>query len=327
MSKTKRNITLIVGILVAVALSCCAGQKGKQIEKGTIKSNTTWSGEVLIKGDVEIAKGATLTISPGSVIRFVRIASHGPANLYDEITAKNFAFERAELIIRGKLIARGTKDKMIVFTSAEGTPKPGDWGAINFQDSKDNIIEYCDISYADTGVHGHGVQVAVANCYLHDNGVAIGFKNVERYPTKGSMNVVNNRIVGNGGGVLCGKGTRSAITHNEISNNKIYGIFGKKAYACYVRFNNIVRNEKGIILYDTKGCRISQNNIADNVQYNVSMLEGQTWNVDARNNWWGTKDTKKIRSMIWDKEEEGQLGTVVFSGLASSPIKEAGVPG
>ena len=316
---------VVVILLLSVALCSCAGQKGKQIEKGTIKSNTTWSGQILVKGDVEIAKGATLTVTPGTVIRFVRIASHGPANLYDEITAKNFAFERAELIIRGKLIARGTKDKMIVFTSAEGTPKPGDWGAINFQDSTDNIIQYCEISYADTGVHGHGVQVAVGDCNLHDNAVAIGFKNVERYVTEGSMNIVNNRIVGNGGGVLCGKGTRSAITHNEISDNKIYGIFGKKAYSCYVRFNNIVRNEKGIILYDTKGCRISQNNIADSVQYNVSLLEGQTWDVDARNNWWGTKDTNKIRSMIWDKDEESRLGRVIFSDLASSPIQDAGL--
>jgi parallel beta-helix repeat protein len=314
-------------LTVALSLSFCAGQKGKQIEKGTITSDTTWSGEILIKGDVEIAKGATLTITPGTIIRFAKIEPHGPANLYDKAKAKNVAFERAELIVRGKLLARGTKDKMIVFTSAEGSPHAGDWGAINFQDSADNIVEYCEISYGDTGVHGHGVQAAVANSHLHDNGVAIGFKNVKEHRTQGSMNIFNNRIVGNGGGVLCGKGTRAAISKNEISNNRIYGIFGKKAYSCHVRFNNIVRNEKGIILYATKGCRVSQNNITDNAQYNVSMLEGQTWNVDARNNWWGTKDTKKIKNLIWDKDEEGHLGSVDFSNLASSPIKEAGVPG
>jgi parallel beta-helix repeat protein len=308
-------------------LCCCAGQKGKQIEKGTIKSDTTWSGEILIKGDVEIAKGATLTITPGTVIKFVRIESHGPANLYDKIKAKNVAFDRAELIIRGKLLAQGTKDKMIVFTSAESSPKPGDWGAINFQDSANNLLEYCEMSYGDTAIHGHGVQVAVANCYLHDNGVAIGFKNVKEHRTQGLMNISNNRIIGNGGGVLCGKDTRASISNNEISSNQIYGVFGKKAYSCQLKNNNITRNGKGIILYATRGCRLSQNNIVDNEQYNVSMLEGQTWNVDARNNWWGTKDAGKIRSLIWDKDEEGHLGRVDFSDLASAPIKEAGVSG
>jgi parallel beta-helix repeat protein len=183
------------------------------------------------------------------------------------------------------------------------------------------------VSYGNTGIHGHGVQTTVANCYLHDNGVAIGFKNVKEYQTKGAMNIFNNRIIGNGGGVLCGKGTRSAISHNEIGNNKIYGIFGKKAYSCHVKLNDITRNGKGVILYATKGCRLRQNNIADNEQYNVSMLEGQTWNVDARNNWWGTKDASKIRSLIWDQDEEGHLGRVDFSDLASSPIKGTGVPG
>jgi hypothetical protein len=317
----------ILIVLVGVALSSCAPQKGKVVEKGTIKSNTTWSGEVLIKGDVEVAKGATLTIMPGTVIRFARIEPYGPANLHGKDTGYNFAFERAELIVRGKLLARGTKENMIVFTSAEGSPHAGDWGAINFQDSSENIIEYCDISYADTGVHGHGVQASVANCYLHDNGVGVGFKDVEQYRTRGSMNIFNNRIIGNGGGVLCGKGTRSAISHNEISNNTIYGIFGKMAYSANVKLNNIVRNEKGVILYATRGCRLSQNNIADNEEYNVSMLEGQSWNADARDNWWGTNDKRKIKKLIWDKDEDGALGVVDFSDFTAAPIEGAGIPG
>jgi parallel beta-helix repeat protein len=322
-----KNTTLVVAILLIIALCSCASQKGKQIEKGAIKSDTTWSGEIVVKGDVEVAKGATLTIVPGTVVKFVRIEPHGPANLYDKSKAKNVAFDRAELIVRGKLFARGTKDNMIHFTSAETSPKPGDWGAINFQDSSDNILEYCEVSYGNTAIHGHGVEATIQNCYLHDNGVSIGFKNVKEYPTKCSMSISNNRIIGNGGGVLCGKGTRSAISHNEISNNELYGIFGKKAFSCLVRYNNISRNGKGIILYSTKGCRLSENNIIDNKQYNVSMLEGQTWNVDARNNWWGTKDAGKIKNLIWDKDEEGHLGKVDFSDVASSPIQKAGVPG
>jgi len=313
--------------LLAFSLSYCAPKKGTKIEKNIIQSDTTWRGEVLINGDVEIAKGATLTVMPGTVVRFAKIEAYGPANLYGKDRAYNFAFGRAELIVRGKLLARGTKDKMILFTSAERSPHPGDWGAVNFQNSSDNILEACEVSYANTGIHGHGVQATVENCYLHDNGVAIGFKDVKEYQTRGSMSIFNNRIIRNGGGILCGRRTRSSISHNDISHNKFYGIFGKVASPSHVRYNNITHNGKGIILYATQGFRLSQNNIADHEQYNVSMLEGQRWDIDARYNWWGTRDKRKIKELIWDKDEEGTLGRVDFSGFSASPIQGAGVPG
>jgi hypothetical protein len=57
------------------------------------------------------------------------------------------------------------------------------------------------------------------------------------------------------------------------------------------------------------------------------MLEGQRWDTDARYNWWGAKDKRKIKKLIWDKDEERHLGRVDFSNFAGSPIQGAGVPG
>ena len=216
---------------------------------------------------------------------------------------------------------------MILITSAEESPRPGDWGAINFLDTKDNILEYCEISHGHTSVHGHGGEVTVANCYLHDNGVAIGHKTVKEFKTNGSMTVLYNRITGNGGGILCSTGSRSTISHNEISHNAFFGIYGKKRSVANVRYNNITRNGKGIILYATQGLRISENNIADNEAYNIAFLEGQIRNVDAPHNWWGTRDEKEIKGLIWDKDEDGTLGKLDFSGFAPSPVEGAGVPG
>jgi parallel beta-helix repeat protein len=320
---TKGILLPLLGIALSLWSMTPALGKPLIMEKGVIKSDAIWEKEVLIKGDIEVAEGATLTVMPGTVIRFVKIEKYGPSNLYKD---KATYFPRAELIIRGKIIAQGTKDSMIVFTSAEKSPNPADWGAINFLDTQDNILEYCEISYGHTSVHCHGAQVIVANCYLHDNGVAIGQKNVKDSKTRCVVPILYNRITGNGGGVLFGKGTSPTITHNQISNNKFFGIYGKKGASCHVRYNNVTHNGKGVIVYAMDGLRLSENNISDNEDYNISLMEGQTWDVDARRNWWGTTDEKKIKELIWDKDEDETLGKLGFSDLADSPIEGAGVP-
>lgn len=76
---------------------------------------TLKKGTYLLKGWVYIAEGAELTIEPGTVIKG------------DKQTKASLIAERG-----GKLIAKGTKDAPIVFTSEEtpGNRKPGDWGGI-----------------------------------------------------------------------------------------------------------------------------------------------------------------------------------------------------
>lgn len=327
MNKTDVGVKLTTRVFVVIlcVLACgCGSEKAATVGKGIIESNTTWQKEILISGDVEIARGATLTIMPGTIVKFAKIQADGPSNLYDDKT--NY-FSRAELIVKGKLWAKGSKEKKIVFTSAERSPRPGDWGAINFNDSADNVLAFCDISYADTGIHGHGAQVNVENSYLHDNGVGIAVRNLAELRTRSSMSLVQNQIMRNGGGILCSAGTRCTISYNHISNNRLYGIYGKMASPSQVTYNNVVYNGKGIILYATQGFQIAENNISDNEEYNVSLLEGQRWNVDARRNWWGTKDKKRIKTLIWDRDEDRTLGKVDFSDLAVSPIKKAGVTG
>ena len=93
---------------------------GTQIGNGeqgfVFTGNTTLKkGTYTLKGWVYIANGATLTIEPGTVIKG------------DKET-------KAALIAEpgGKLIARGTQQQPIVFTSeqAPGSRKPGDWGGV-----------------------------------------------------------------------------------------------------------------------------------------------------------------------------------------------------
>ena len=76
---------------------------------------TLKKGTYLLKGWVYVADGAELTLEPGTVIRG------------EKQSMASLIVERG-----GKLIAQGTAQEPIVFTSAEakGNRKPGDWGGV-----------------------------------------------------------------------------------------------------------------------------------------------------------------------------------------------------
>ena len=83
--------------------------KGRSLQSRTLTANNVYT----IRGIVYVTNGAKLTIQPGTVI-------HGETS------------SRGALVItRGsQIIADGTKDKPIVFTSDASAPKRGDWGGI-----------------------------------------------------------------------------------------------------------------------------------------------------------------------------------------------------
>lgn len=99
---------------------------GKEAPKGTVIGNgdqdfvfkgtqTLERGTYTLKGWVYVANGSTLTIPAGTIIKG------------DKAT-------KAALIVEpgGKLIANGTAEQPIVFTSAQaaGSRRPGDWGGV-----------------------------------------------------------------------------------------------------------------------------------------------------------------------------------------------------
>lgn len=292
------------------------------VNKGVIDKDTIWQGEVLITGDVEVAKGATLTILPGTVVRFKKINDFGPEKLSED---KENHFPKLELIVKGRLYAQGTLENKITFTSGEEFPKPGDWGAVNFLGSIENIIEFCVFTYAHTAVHAHSAQVVVSYSTFHYNGVAIGQKNIKGAPQQCVVPMLYNRITENGGGILYGAGSTTTISHNEINNNTFFGIYVKKGGLANVRFNNILQNGKGVIFYAAKDIYLRDNNINNNIDYNISLLDGQPDDIVARYNWWGTTNPEQIKASIRDKARDETLGTVDFADFLKAPVSGAGL--
>lgn len=104
-----------------------------------LNEDVTWRGEVLVSGVVTVAPQATLTVEPGTTVRF-----DGSAGL---------SAGRALLLVHGRLVASGTREKPVLFTSRFAEPMRGDWqGIVMLGSEKRNLLENCRLEGAETGL-------------------------------------------------------------------------------------------------------------------------------------------------------------------------------
>ena len=125
------------------------GYSGTKVT-GTISANTTWSGVVVVSGPVTLAAGVTLTVQPGTTVKFTEGAG-------------TYGTEPGRLDLNGTLQVLGTAQQPVIFTSladdsaggdtnGDGTasgPNAGDWGAIKFHaGATASSVAYAEIRYA-----------------------------------------------------------------------------------------------------------------------------------------------------------------------------------
>lgn len=312
-----------LGLLGVFLFSSCSRQEVLEVSKLTIDQDTTWRGTVLVNGDVFVPPGVTLTVAPGTIVKFARIDETSERNLFD---VDSPYYPQAELIIRGRLIAKGDRKRRIVFTSAARDARPADWGAINFLGSTGNVVEYAKILCAYNGIHAHGSSVRVAHSEFVKNGVGISFKSEEETPgvpwfgKRSELTIVDNLFANNKGGIGF-RNSDGRISHNEIRDNKFFGIWPKEMLDVVVDHNEITGNKKGIYLYQATGIRFEYNNIYDNHDYEIAVAEAQDFEVDARQNWFGTINTAKIDERIFDKQDDPEVAEVVYRPFLAGRVK------
>jgi parallel beta-helix repeat protein len=301
----------------------CQKQQVLELSKFTISKDTTWSGNILLAGDVYVEPGVTLTIAPGTIVRFKRIDETSDQNMFD---IDSPYYPQAELIIRGRLIAKGTDRKKITFTSAEIDARPADWGAVNFLGSEGNVVEYCKVMFAYNGIHAHGSSLQISHSEFVKNGVGVSFKSeeetlgVEWFGKRSNVTVTSSVFNSNKGGIGF-RNSDAVIMHNEISDNKFFGVFPKENVKAEISRNEITGNKKGVYLYQARGITLSNNNIYDNIDYNISVAEAQDYDIDARNNWFGTINREKVEEMIFDKNDDSDLGKVEFDPFLDRQVE------
>lgn len=183
-------------------------QIGSGVQEFEIKENHTLKkGTYLLKGWVYVTSGATLTIEPGTVIKG------------DKDTKAALIVERG-----GKIIAQGTKDLPIVFTSAQpaGSRKPGDWGGViicgNASNNKNEMI----IEGGPRSKHGGDNDA--------DNSGVLSYVRIEfaGYPFKADQEI-NGLTLGS-----VGNGTKIDHIQVSYSNDDSFEWFGGTVNAKYL---------------------------------------------------------------------------------------------
>jgi hypothetical protein len=253
----------------------------------------------LIKGVVSVKRGATLTIRPGAVIKFSRIDQD------------NNGFGDGEILVEGRLVARGTRDKRIIFTSAEEKPQINDWSYIQFLAAEtDNVIEYCQFEWAYAGVMVHYSNVKITDCIFTNNNRGLHFNTA-------NLLVAHNTFVHNKVGIrfMRFEGNIS-VSNNSIKHNDIGVLFVRQ----HINAVDFGKSDKSI-----EPPRFFDNNIYANSKYNVSLGDGQNQDITVANNWWGDLEKDRIKTTIYDNGEDNELSRVIFVPFLPQMVQDAGV--
>lgn len=291
----RRAVALGIVLLLGGIASSCAGVVGEPAGKGPeaprtlpvrgLASDETWRGEVRIRGSVVVPRGVTLTIEPGTVVRFEKIDVDGDG------------IGDSELYVEGNLVAEGAPGRPIVFTSAERTPSARDWKYLFVNLSRKTILARCVFEYAFSGAQIHFSRATVTRCLFRRNVDGFRFSTAEGIFSR-------NRMTENVYGVRYEERNSSAVlSGNDITGNKV-GIF--------------------CVMESTGKVAIRGNRIHGNADYDFKLGNRQKADVPVPGNWWGTTDPDAIRKRIFDRGTEAELGRVLFEPCLQAPPDDEG---
>jgi len=287
-----------------------------------------------VKSNVVVFPGATLTVEPGTVVRF----SAGTS-----------------LEIRGALVAEGIAEKRVRFTAVESAQTKGSWGGIRVSNTLGGraSLRFADVEFAQAALmveccHSGG-PLTIADSAFRNNMTALGgyagnvrvtvdrttFENNTNAVTSADkdirdstfrnntyglyqterISVTNSTLTGHKVALWGGRGTvsGSTITGNETGVQAFYEGFTLEK-------NTITNNGVGVILgqYDGTTPTIRSNNIHGNTTYNLKVTGSA--NKTVADNWWGTTASADIDAKIYDGKDDPTLGLAVYSPVRSLPI-------
>ena len=174
------------------------------IKSGAITANETWSKYAYVTNEVTVNSGVTLTIDPGTVVKFAAAA---------------------RLTIKGKLIAEGTISDSIRFSALDNDAPSNTWKTIffdhtNVNDRRKSSIKYAVITDANNGVfvkNADDSTVTISNSRISNNRIGV-YSNYSD-----AVLIENNTIVYNDRHGVYSYSASPTVYNNEISHSSESG--------------------------------------------------------------------------------------------------------
>jgi len=223
-----KKIFFLFGCFICIALPSFVF--ADTIISSSISTDTTWSpsgGVYIIDSSFSVASGTTLTIEPSTIIKAKSTGYGGPS-------------------IYGRIIAHGTSEAPIIFTSfsddsAGGDTDggglsvsiPGEWQGLYFKEGSEGDFDYVNLSYSGYGGYGFGDFIGIEN----DGGI-LNIRNSNIYD--------NHKIMSNGGGGVMSVGfgiynkRGTLFVSNSVIENNVWGIRIDSGIATIS--NNVIKN-------------------------------------------------------------------------------------
>jgi parallel beta-helix repeat protein len=216
---------------------------------GIIKEDTTLGGVVTIIGDVCVPKGVTLTILPGTKVIVKKTASTKIEPL--------FLSSKTEILIKGSIVAKGTKEQKITFLSDQKDGGQKDYAGIILYQNRDAFFENCIFKNAQTAVYAIRSRLRVAESEFEDCLYAISTNNA-------TFHLEGNNISSCDKGFYFHKNSQGIVTNSEFTGCAEDAVFIDRTSELSVYKNVFTDNLWGISTIEPKGEYIKNNEFINN---------------------------------------------------------------
>jgi len=220
---------------------------------GNVSGAWTKGNTYKVTGDIIVPFGQTLTIEKGVEIKFDGYYS---------------------LTVNGTILANGSKDNYIKFTSAKAIPTNQDWNQITINSTTTSIMDYCIIEYGKIyDINNNNESFININGNFNLSNSIIRNSNKEairnRSSSNGNVNIINNKIYNCSYGILFGGTGKIIIRNNEVHDNTFFGIYiGMDSNSTIVEGNTVYNcNYIGILV--SSNIRVERNIVFNNKLYGI----------------------------------------------------------
>ncbi|HXF48020.1 MAG TPA: S8 family serine peptidase [Verrucomicrobiae bacterium] len=211
------------------------------------QTDTTLSGTIYVSGDLLIPAGKTVTLNPGTVLKFY------PGDIFN----KGSAAKRGEIIVKGTLVAIGNQNDSIKFISYRATPQDTDWYAVRVDSGGSFNAVYCQFKNAYAGIdYKNSASDSVKYCLFEKNYM---YGIISKNP---KLKILNSSFIDQRNYAVYLDQADDTVSGCYFKNNQ-YGINAYKSYGKVSNNTIIAKDYTGTFGFRAEGYQAGETRILD----------------------------------------------------------------